>query len=84
MAGASDKKIYQWDARTNQVEQVSDVKFCDRPYLKGIIRTLSAIIHTLSAYPCASCHHPYPNLNTIIRTLKCDYLYPEVHSHRTL
>jgi hypothetical protein len=23
MAGASDKKIYQWDARTNQVEQVS-------------------------------------------------------------
>lgn len=24
MAGASDKKIYQWDARTNQVEQVYD------------------------------------------------------------
>ena len=45
MAGASDKKIYQWDARTNQVEQVSDSYFCGRPDLAGIIRTLSAIRH---------------------------------------
>ncbi len=65
MAGASDKKIYQWDARTNQVEQVRGLVLL-RPSgrtLEGIIRTLSAISHNPlvpSSMPTLECEYPYP------------------------